>query len=209
MNVLQWIGGILKPAKDLVTVFKEDEEQKAQRKHAEVMADSELNAEVLQQFAAEFSGRANRTWWDSLVDGLNRLPRPMIAIGILAFFIIAPLYPDHFLKIASAYEKMPDGFWTLLAVIIGFYFGGRMQLKSQDFKVKGAAVGAAKQLMEKREDFKSFVMDDEPPEEKVFRAAEAQQGGRKPNATAKQWKKEQGDNHPANTLDTEFGGFVQ
>jgi hypothetical protein len=101
----------------------------------------------LQQFAAEFQAREGRTWWDSLVDGLNRLPRPLITLGILAFFVLAPLEPVRFLEIAKAYQMMPDGFWALLSVVIAFYFGGRMQLKRQDMTVKGGAVRAARQIL--------------------------------------------------------------
>jgi len=36
---------------------------------------------------------------------------------------------------------LPAGYWALVTVIIGFYFGGRMQLKAQDFQksVRSAA----------------------------------------------------------------------
>ena len=101
------------------------------------MALSQQDLASLQQFAAEFHGRERRTWWDSLVDGLNRLPRPLITLGILAFFVLAPLEPVRFLEVAKVYEIMPDGFWALLSVIVAFYFGGRMQLKRQDMAVNG------------------------------------------------------------------------
>ena len=34
----------------------------------------------------------------------------------------------------AALALLPAGYWALVTVIIGFYFGGRMQLKAQDFQ---------------------------------------------------------------------------
>jgi hypothetical protein len=147
MSWLSAITALFRPAKELVEVFKPNAENQAERGHVERLALTEQDMASLQQFAAEFQAREGRTWWDSLVDGLNRLPRPLITLGILAFFVLAPLEPVRFLEIARAYQMMPDGFWALLSVVIAFYFGGRMQLKRQDMTVKGGAVRAARQIM--------------------------------------------------------------
>jgi len=144
------ITALFRPAKELVEVFKPNAEHEAERGHLERLALGEQDMASLQQFAAEFQAREGRTWWDSLVDGLNRLPRPLITLGILAFFVLAPLEPVRFLEIARAYQMMPDGFWALLSVVIAFYFGGRMQLKRQDMTVKGGAIRAARQILELR-----------------------------------------------------------
>ena len=141
------ITALFRPAKELVEVFKPNAENEAERGHLERLALSEQDMASLQQFAAEFQAREGRTWWDSLVDGLNRLPRPLITLGILAFFVLAPLEPVRFLEIARAYQMMPDGFWALLSVIIAFYFGGRMQLKRQDMTVKGGALKTAREIL--------------------------------------------------------------
>jgi hypothetical protein len=147
MSWLSVIPALFRPAKELVVVFTPNAEPEAERGHAERLALTEQDKASLQQFAAEFQAREGRTWWDSLVDGLNRLPRPLITLGILAFFVLAPLEPVRFLEIAKAYQMMPDGFWALLSVIIAFYFGGRMQLKRQDMAVKDGAVRAAHQIL--------------------------------------------------------------
>ena len=150
---MSWFGaitGLLRPAKEIVEVFKPNAEAQEQRGHAERMALSEQDLASLQEFAAEFQARAERTWWDSLVDGMNRLPRPLITLGVLGFFVLAPLDPARFLEIAKAYEIMPDGFWALLGVIIAFYFGGRMQVKSQHMRVRGEALAAAHGLIAQR-----------------------------------------------------------
>jgi Holin of 3TMs, for gene-transfer release len=144
------ITGLFRPAKELIEVFKPNAEMEAARGHEQTMALSEQDMASLQQFAAEFHGRERRTWWDSLVDGLNRLPRPLITFGVLAFFVLAPLEPARFLEIAKVYQLMPDGFWALLSVIVAFYFGGRMQLKRQDMAVKGSALLAAREILARR-----------------------------------------------------------
>ena len=147
MSWFSLMTGLFRPAKELIEVFKPNAEQEAERDHALRMAMSEQDLASLQQFAAEFHDRAGRTWWDSLVDGLNRLPRPLITLGILAFFVLAPLAPVRFLEVAQAYQMMPDGFWALLSVIIAFYFGGRMQLKGKDMAVKGGALAVAREIL--------------------------------------------------------------
>lgn len=147
MGWLSMITGLFRPAKELIEVFKPNAEGEAQRGHAERLALSAQDLASLDQFAAEFQPRTNRTWWDSFIDGLNRLPRPVITLGVLAFFVLAPLDPLRFAQIARAYELMPDGFWALLSIIVAFYFGGRMQLKRQDMAIKGGALEVAREVM--------------------------------------------------------------
>jgi Holin of 3TMs, for gene-transfer release len=147
MSWLSVIPGLFRPAKELVEVFKPNAESEAQRGHAERLALSAQDLASLQQFAAEFQARAKRTWWDSFIDGLNRLPRPLITLSVGAFFVLAPLDPLRFAQVARAYELMPDGFWALLSIIVAFYFGGRMRLKRQDMAVKGGALAVAQEVL--------------------------------------------------------------
>ena len=147
MGWLSMITGLFRPAKELIEVFKPNAEGEARRGHAERMAVSAQDLASLEQFAAEFQPRANCTWWDSFIDGLNRVPRPLITLGVLAFFVLAPLDPLRFAQIARAYELMPDGFWALLSIIVAFYFGGRMQLKRQDMAIKGGALEVAREVL--------------------------------------------------------------
>jgi Holin of 3TMs, for gene-transfer release len=147
MGWLSLITGLFRPAKELIEVFKPNAEGEAQRGHAERLATSAQDLASLQQFAAEFQPRSNRTRWDSFIDGLNRVPRPLITLGVLAFFVLAPLDPLRFAQIARAYELMPDGFWALLSIIVAFYFGGRMQLKRQDMAIKDGALAVAREVL--------------------------------------------------------------
>ncbi len=128
------------PAKELAEVFTPNAERQAERSHEEQLALNDQDLASLRQFAAEFQSRDGRTFWDSFVDGLNRLPRPAITLGVLGLFVLAPLDPARFLELAKAYELMPDGFWALLSLIVAFYFGGRMQLTRQQMSVRGDAL---------------------------------------------------------------------
>ena len=147
MGWLSMITGLFRPARELIEVFKPNAEGQARRGHAERMAVSAQDLASLEQFAAEFQPRSQRTWWDSFIDGLNRLPRPLITLGVLAFFVLAPFDPLRFAQIARAYELMPDGFWALLSIIVAFYFGGRMQVKRQDMTIKDGALTVAREVM--------------------------------------------------------------
>jgi Holin of 3TMs, for gene-transfer release len=147
MGWLSMIAGLFGPAKELVEVFKPNAEHEAERGHSERLALSAQDLASLQQFAAEFQPRAKSTWWDSFIDGLNRLPRPLITLSVGAFFVLAPLDPLRFAQVARAYELMPDGFWALLSIIVAFYFGGRMRLKRQDMAVKGGALAVAQEVL--------------------------------------------------------------
>lgn len=79
------IGDVLRGGKDVAEVFVENKEHRGERRHEEVLADIDRDKASLRQFAAEFHARQNRTRWDSFVDGLNRLPRPLLTIVIISF----------------------------------------------------------------------------------------------------------------------------
>lgn len=164
MSTWNWVSGIFSGAKDVAEVFTENAEKKGGRSHVERLADMDYDSAVLEQFSKEFHQRNNRNRWDAFVDGLNRLPRPMITIAILSFFILTPIYPEKFLEIAQAYQLMPNGYWALLSIIISFYFGGRMQIKSQDMALRQDAIVAAKQLMGLRQELQQLNNKKREPE---------------------------------------------
>lgn len=187
-----FIGDILKGGKDVAEVFTENKENRSQRQHETVMADFERDQSAIRQFSAEFYQRQNRTKWDAFVDGMNRLPRPLLTFAILSFFVLAPLDPERFLLIAKGYEVMPPGYWALLSVIIGFYFGGRMQLKSQDMKVKKDAVKAASDLVAMRRSFRQLADPQDDESSQIFDAAV--DAGKAPakNAVVAKWLAQRG-----------------
>ena len=65
------------------------------------------------------------TRFDQLLDAINRLPRPLMAMGTLALFADAMLDPVGFANRMAALRAMPDPLWWLVGGIITFYFGAR------------------------------------------------------------------------------------
>ncbi len=165
MNIWAALTGLFRPAKELVEVFKPNAEKEAEREHIERLNLNEQDLASLEQFAAEFRSRRTSTAWDSFIDGLNRLPRPLITLGILGLFVLAPADPIRFLEIARAYQIMPEGFWALLSIIIAFYFGGRMQVTRQQMTVRGGALEAAKDIVEARKAFRDLEAEEEGQDE--------------------------------------------
>ena len=81
-------------------------------------------AAALAQHSAEFAG-AGTGWFDRMVNGLNRLPRPMLAFGTLALFGYAMVDPVGFGARMTGLNQVPEPLWWLLGAIVGFYFGAR------------------------------------------------------------------------------------
>ncbi len=171
MSIWRAITGVFRPAKELVEVFKPNAENQANRTHQERMELSKQDMASLEQFAAEFKSKRTSTGWDSFVDGLNRLPRPLITLGILGLFVLAPADPLRFLEIARAYQIMPDGFWALLSIIIAFYFGGRMQVTRQQMTITGGALDAAKEIVKVRKAINDLAEEEQPKTERVYKQA--------------------------------------
>ena len=77
-------------------------------------------------FQAEFSHRERRTWWDSFVDGLNRLPRPLMTFGVIGLFVWAVVDPPAFSLAMLALQNVPEMLWYIFLAVIGFWFGTKM-----------------------------------------------------------------------------------
>ncbi len=88
---------------------------------------------VLQQFSGEFAA-PKQGWFDRLMDGLNRLPRPALALGTLSLFVAAMTDPIWFAARMQGLALVPEPLWWLMGAIVSFYFGARQQLKGQDFQ---------------------------------------------------------------------------
>jgi len=107
-------------------VFRPNAENGAQR-------DADAKSESLQQFAAEFI-HARHGLFDRLVDALNRLPRPMLALGTIWLFTMAMVDPVAFGAGMTGLALVPEPLWWLMGAIVSFYFGARHQAKEQDFQ---------------------------------------------------------------------------
>lgn len=127
-------GGGRNIVRETAEVFRENAEAGAQRAVA-------AHAQAVSQFAAEFD-RPGPGAFDRFVDGLNRLPRPALALGTLALFVAAMVDPVWFASRMQGIALVPEPLWWLLGVIVSFYFGARHQIKSQAFRRELAAVAA-------------------------------------------------------------------
>lgn len=63
--------------------------------------------------------------FDRLVNGINRLPRPMLAFGTLGLFVFAMTDPAAFSDRMEGLTAVPEPLWWLLGAIVSFYFGAR------------------------------------------------------------------------------------
>lgn len=112
--------------RETAEVFRENAEAGAQR--AAVLQDA-----ALAQFSAEFA-RPRRTGFDRVMDGINRVPRPAMALGTLGLFVAAMVNPIWFAERMQGIALVPEPLWWLLGVIVSFYFGARHQVKHQQFQ---------------------------------------------------------------------------
>ncbi|MEL6170934.1 MAG: holin family protein, partial [Pseudomonadota bacterium] len=101
----------------------------------------ELQSSALEQLAAEFEIE-RKGWFDRFIDGLNRIPRPALALGTLGLFIAAMVDPVWFSQRMQGLALVPEPLWWLLGAIVSFYFGARHQVKSQQFQRSIAATMA-------------------------------------------------------------------
>ena len=95
------------------------------------------------QFTGEFAAPGG-SLFDSFVNGLNRLPRPLLALSTLGLFAYAMIDPSGFSLRMQGLGLVPEPLWWLLGAIVSFYFGAR-ELHHQRARqsLAGIAVRAA------------------------------------------------------------------
>jgi hypothetical protein len=105
----------------------------------------ELSAEAqmaaLRQLGEEYQHPA-LSWFDRMVNGLNRLPRPLLAFGTLGLFVHAMVDPGSFATRMVGLNAVPDPLWWLLGAIVAFYFGAR---ETHYFRTRGVVSPFAEQ----------------------------------------------------------------
>ncbi|MEL7513643.1 MAG: holin family protein [Pseudomonadota bacterium] len=109
--------GLVGAAADLGRVFVGDKaarEAQASANYSEVMA----------QFGAEFV-RADRSGFDIVMDGINRVPRPLLTFATIGLFAYAMIDPIGFAVRMQGLTTVPDPLWYILGSIVAFYFGAR------------------------------------------------------------------------------------
>ena len=119
-------GGGRNVVRETAEVFRENAEAGAQRAQ-------DVQIVAMQGHAAEFRD-VDRGRFDRIMDAVNRLPRPMMALGCLALFVSAMVDPVWFAARMSGIALVPEPLWWLLGVVVSFYFGARHQTKGQEFQ---------------------------------------------------------------------------
>lgn len=135
-------GGGRNALREAAEVFRPNAEADAQR-------DAAARAAALQQFAAEF-GQPQRSAFDRLIDGLNRLPRPVLAFGTIGLFGAALSDPLWFAARMQGLALVPEPLWWLMGAVISFYFGARHQAKGQEFQRSAVETAARAQDVAQR-----------------------------------------------------------
>ncbi|WP_208351949.1 holin family protein [Pseudaestuariivita rosea] len=119
-------GGGRNVIKETAEVFIENKEESAVREAA-------LRTQALQQYGSEFVV-PRKGGFDQFMDGVNRIPRPALALGTLGLFVAAMVDPIWFASRMQGIALVPEPLWWLLGAIVSFYFGARHQVKSQEFQ---------------------------------------------------------------------------
>lgn len=79
---------------------------------------------ALSQFGGEFK-QQQTGFFNRFVNGLNRLPRPVLALGTVALFVYAMWDPVGFTARMQGLGYVPEPLWWLLGAVVSFYFGAR------------------------------------------------------------------------------------
>lgn len=124
MNLV--FGGGRNIVRETAGVFMENAEQRAVR-------EAMLQSAALEQFASEFA-LPKSGFFDRLIDGINRIPRPALALGTIGLFVSAMVDPVWFAARMNGLALVPEPLWWLMGAIVSFYFGARHQVKAQQFQ---------------------------------------------------------------------------
>lgn len=111
---------------EVAEVFRENADKGAARA-------ANVHGATLKQFAAEFA-HPRKGLFDRFIDGINRLPRPLLALGTIGLFISAMSDPVWFSSRMAGIALVPEPLWWLMGAIVSFYFGARHQAKGQEFQ---------------------------------------------------------------------------
>ncbi|MFD1795707.1 hypothetical protein FQV27_03970 [Paracoccus aurantiacus] len=104
-------------AANVTEIFRENATRKMELEEA-------AYGHAITQLSAEF-GAARRGWFDDIVNGMNRLPRPLLTLGTIGLFVYAMVEPIGFSQRMAGLQTVPEPLWWLLGAIVSFYFGAR------------------------------------------------------------------------------------
>lgn len=113
----QAIAAVGTAARDVAEVFTP-----SATRRMELSAETQMAA--LAQLGDEYQLPA-LGWFDRFVNGLNRLPRPLLAFGTIGLFVYAMQDPAGFAARMVGLNAVPEPLWWLLGAVVAFYFGAR------------------------------------------------------------------------------------
>lgn len=110
----QNLGGAFETVAEVFTVNKT---------MAEIAARAHAMAS-LAQYGAEFTS-SQTGWFNRFINGINWLPRPIMALGTVGLFTFAMANPEDFATRMQGLAYVPDPLWWLLGAVVSLYFGAR------------------------------------------------------------------------------------
>jgi hypothetical protein len=130
----------------------------------------------LEQHGTEFQyGRLGL--FDSVMNGLNRLPRPMLALGTLGLFVFAMLDPAGFAPRMEGLALVPEPLWWLLGAIVSFYFGARELHYARGPQAGGLARRVLGRVTKAGQSEDEAPQTDKPSSNPALEAWRAERGG--------------------------------
>lgn len=108
------VGGAVAEVSEVFTVNKTKAEMGAQARFQAALA----------QAGAEFQQPPSGIF-DRFINGLNRLPRPIMALSTVGLFAYAMADPAGFSVRMQGLAYIPEPLWWLLGAVVSFYFGAR------------------------------------------------------------------------------------
>ncbi len=126
------VGQAVAEVSEVFTVNKTKAEMGAQARYQAALA----------QAGAEFK-QESLGWFDRFVNGLNRLPRPIMALSTVGLFAYAMKDPEGFSVRMQGLAYVPEPLWWLLGAIVSFYFGARELNYFRGYRVNIPAVPRA------------------------------------------------------------------
>lgn len=154
-------GGLFGGGRNVITevteTFIPNAERTAQRQ-------ATYDTAALAQLAAEFQHQ-RRGLFDRFVDGLNRLPRPAMALGIIFTIVWTFVDPEYMAIVYQTMSIIPEYVLGLFGIIITFYFGGRAQAKELGALSRALPPGAADTARSVNEQMQDLHESREPPAE--------------------------------------------
>lgn len=114
------IGSISGGVSKVAGTFLGNQQERDQQTHESFQT-------VQASYQAEYTNSSG--FLNSVVDGVNRLVRPLFTYGVLSLFGWSVVDPEEFVVAMRALEAVPEPLWYILGAIITFWFGSKSLFK--------------------------------------------------------------------------------